>query len=607
LRLSWKVEGGGVKAADVAAWIQSKFSFHTLFLIVFGIALFVRLWSLDLKLFHHDEAVHAWFAYRLLHEGVYVYDPSYHGPFLYYVTAGMFALFGDSDLVGRILPALFGVALIPMVYAIYRLGYLDRKQTLVASLFIALSPELVYFSRFLRQDIFQLAFTLLLLVALLYYHSSGKLRYAVLAGLSAGLGMTLKEDMPLILGIFLVYGLYLIWSGKITLPRSWKRDALVSGGIFVGTMLAFYSSFGFHPEVILGNLLSPGYIQANGIISAINQTGWYLAVEHWVAMHDMCRICGPWFFYILLLILYELPILALAVLGVIQFTTRGASFRTGLRSRIPVLSNRIRGRSAEPAESPFSKVVQRAQQGFQKAEGNTRKEEFMRFSIIWMLGTLAMYAYIGEKVPWLVVHQLLPMIFVAAYLMTTRKALFAVVSTVFLILVLWHTSFVPADINEPIVQVQNSEDLRTVMALIDASDKAVVSSDNYWPLPWYYRGERADKIQYYGYLLPRDSLLATGADVIITYDADSYESLQGYDKYVYKINYWFSYYDAQDRLLEYYFLRDGKMGSMNFDVFVRSASELSSQVPLTSDHLLSPFPTPNPFTACRGESCGTAA
>ncbi|MDD1677830.1 MAG: TIGR03663 family protein [Methanomicrobiales archaeon] len=589
-----------MNAAEIAAWIRSKISFQTLFLAIFAIALFVRLWSLDLRLFHHDEAVHAWFAYHLLSEGTYVYDPSYHGPFLYYVTAGMFSLFGDADLVGRILPALFGIALIPMVYAIYRLGYLDQKQTLVASLFIALSPELVYFSRFLRHDIFQLTFTLLLLVALLYYHSSGKLRYAALAGLSAGLGMTLKEDMPILLAIFLVYGLYLLWSGKVTLHRSWKWDGLVAGVFFVGTMLLFYSSFGVHPEVILGHLLDPGYIQQNGIISAFNQTGWYQAVEHWVAMHDMCRICGPWFFYFMLLILYELPILVLAVLGIVQFTTRGSSFWFRFRDRLW----KSRGEIQEP---PFSEVVQRVLRGINPPAGDTRKEEFMRFSIIWMLGTLAAYAYIGEKVPWLVIHQLLPLIFVATYLMTTRKTLFAVLSTIFLILVLWHVSFAPTDINEPIVQVQNSEDLRTVMALIDASDKVVVSSDNYWPLPWYYRGERTEKLQYYGYLLPRDTLAATNADLIITYDADSYESLAGYDKYTYKINYWFSYYDVQNSLLEYYFLRDGKLGSMNFDVFVRSGSALPAQVSLSSDHLLFSLPTPNPYSACQVSSCGTTA
>jgi len=123
----------------IRAWL----SFRNLFLAIFLLGLFLRFFALDLKLFHHDEAVHAWFSYKLMTEGSYAYDPMYHGPFLYYATAAMFTLFGNNDLVARILPALFGAAIIPLIYWIYRLGYLDQKQTLVAALFVAISPNLV--------------------------------------------------------------------------------------------------------------------------------------------------------------------------------------------------------------------------------------------------------------------------------------------------------------------------------------------------------------------------------------------------------------------------------------------------------------------------------
>ena len=62
----------------------------------------------------------------------------------------------------------------------------------------------------------------------------------------------------------------------------------------------------------------------------------------------------------------------------------------------------------------------------------------------------------------------------------------------------WHVAFIPADINEPIVQVQNSEDLRDVMNIMDNSSHVVLASKDYWPLPWYYRGDRWDKITFYG-------------------------------------------------------------------------------------------------------------
>ena len=180
---------------------------------------------------------------------------------------------------------------------------------------------------------------------------------------------------------------------------------------------------------------------------------------------------------------------------------------------------------------------------------------------------MAAYAYIGEKVPWLIIHQLLPMIFVAVYAMTPRKAVIAVVSTIFLILLTWHVAFVPADVNEPIVQVQNSEQLRDIMAQIDASQHVAIASENYWPLPWYYRGDRGTKLAYYGRKVDESVILTQDYDLVITYDVDTYDSLPGFTKQSYRLNYWFSYYDNKDRLLEYYFKRDGKLGSMNLDVF----------------------------------------
>ena len=129
------------QAAEFFKKIKLFFSFERIFLLIFLLTIILRFWHLDLKLFHHDEAIHSWFSYELLKTGAWIYDPSYHGPFLYYVTAGMFYIFGDSDLTARLLPSLFGTLLIPLIYYIYRIGYLDKKQTLVAALLVAVSPD----------------------------------------------------------------------------------------------------------------------------------------------------------------------------------------------------------------------------------------------------------------------------------------------------------------------------------------------------------------------------------------------------------------------------------------------------------------------------------
>jgi uncharacterized protein (TIGR03663 family) len=541
-----------VSAAGIANQIKKTFTFERLFLIILFIAILLRFLFLDFKLFHHDEAIHSWFSWELLTKGTWKYDPTYHGPLLYYLTAGMFSIFGDSDLVARLLPAFFGTLLIPLVYWLYQLGYLDRKQTLVASLFIAISPDMVYFARFLRHDIFMLFFTLLFVVALLAYFQEGKTRYALLSAIALALALSLKEEMPLIAIIIGLYFAYAVRKRRFSLPQQWKRDLALGILVIITIMGALYSVWGTHVETLIGQNFH------------ITTTGWYQAIEHWTAMHEQQRLGGPWFFYILLLLLYEIPIFILALVGTVQFLIK----RPALKNPFKMLWYRIRGRS--PEDTTHFLVMRSIQQLKAARADLDKKEEFTRFCIVWMLSTMAMYAYIGEKVPWLLIPQLLPMIFVAVYKLNTPKIAGIVIGCIFLILLTWHVAFVPADVNEPIVQVQNSEQLRDVMHLIDASDKVVLASKDYWPLPWYYRGNRWNKIIFYGQREDEAPLLRQKPDLIIFHDTESYSSLPEYDKKMYRLSYWFSYWDNQDRLIEYYFLRDGKIGSINLDVFVRN-------------------------------------
>ena len=232
------------------------------------------------------------------------------GRFLYYVTAGMFALFGASDLVARLLPALFGTLLLPLVYGIYRLGYLTKAQTLLVALFLAISPDMVYFSRFLRHDIFMLFFTLLLLVAILYYLERGQTRYIIIAAIATAGALSCKEEMPVILLIFVAFFGFALWKKRITLPLQWKYDLLIGILLTTALLVTVYSAFGMHPETLVGQNFQ------------VNSTGWYQAVDHWVAMHEEQRLGGPFYFYIPLYLLYEVPIFLLAIVATIQFLVK---------------------------------------------------------------------------------------------------------------------------------------------------------------------------------------------------------------------------------------------------------------------------------------------
>lgn len=546
------------QAAGFPHKIKSIFTFERIFILILILAFILRFFLLDLKLLHHDEAIHSWFSYELLTKGAWQYDPSYHGPFLYFVTAGMFALLGPSDFTARLLPSLFGFLIIPLVYCIYRIGYINKNQTLVAALLLAISPDMIYFSRFLRHDIFMLFFTMLLLVAILYYFERGQTRFAVLAAVGAAGALCCKEEMPVILIIFVLFFAFAVWKGRFTLPPRWKADLLLFVVLTAAIMTVLYSAFFFHPETLIGQNFQ---VTLQGVHFEANTTGWYRAIEHWTAMHNQQRLGGPMYFYILLFLLYELPIFILALTGTIQFLTAGIH---PLRF-IKRVKNWIRERRFTlPTSELAAATLQQLRDG---QDVNRKSEEFFRFCIVWMIATMAFYAYVGEKVPWLIIAQLLPMCFVATYKLNWQKTAFALAGCIFLIVMTWHVAFVPVDINEPIVQVQNSEEMREVMGLMDASDHIVIASKDYWPIPWYFRGSKWDKIEFYGGLTDVDTLTGKNPGVIILHDSESLPSIDGYSKKTYKLSYWFSFYDNEDRLPEYYLRRDGKMGSINIDVF----------------------------------------
>ena len=546
------------QAAGITHRLKSIFTFERVFLLILILAFILRFWQLDLKLLHHDEAIHSWFSYELLTKGAWQYDPSYHGPFLYFVTAGMFALIGPSDFAARLLPSLFGFAIIPLVYCIYRIGYINKNQTLIAALLIAISPDMVYFSRFLRHDIFMLFFTMLLLVAILYYFERGTTRFAALAAIAAAGALSCKEEMPVIFIVFAVFFAFAAWKGRFTLPPRWKTDLMLFVILVVAIMSMLYSAFFFHPDTLIGKNFG---ITAQGVHFEANTTGWYQAVDHWTAMHNQQRLGGPLYYYLPLFLLYELPIFILGMIGALQFMTEGLHpIRFAKRVKNWIRERRFTLPTSELAAATL-------QQLRYEQDVNRKSEEFFRFCIVWMFVTIAFYAYVGEKVPWLLIAQLLPMCFVATYKLNWQKTIFALAGCIFLIVMTWHVAFIPADINEPIIQVQNSEEMREVMGLIDNSSLVVIASKDYWPLPWYYRGSKWNRVEFYGSLADKDTLTLKHPGVIILHDTESYPSLVGYKKKTYKLAYWFSFYDNENRLADYYLHRDGKMGSINIDVF----------------------------------------
>ena len=64
----------------------------------------------------HYESLDACFSLSFLDVNYAGYNPIYHGPLRFYITAGFFWLFGESDFTARLLAALSGILLLVLIY-----------------------------------------------------------------------------------------------------------------------------------------------------------------------------------------------------------------------------------------------------------------------------------------------------------------------------------------------------------------------------------------------------------------------------------------------------------------------------------------------------------
>ncbi len=154
---------------------------------------------------HGDEAVHADKLHTLWQTGEYHYDPNeYHGPTLYYLTLPVLKLAGCrsfSDFTEtqlRLVPALLGIALIPLLWLI-RDG-LGNTGVIVAAILTAASTAMTFYSRYYIQEMLLVFFTFLMFAAGWRYWQSRKMSWAMLGGFAAGLMHATKETSVIAFG-----------------------------------------------------------------------------------------------------------------------------------------------------------------------------------------------------------------------------------------------------------------------------------------------------------------------------------------------------------------------------------------------------------------------
>lgn len=265
--------------------------FEAAFVAILLLAGVLRFWGLSDRPLHSDEAVHAHFTFELPRG--YTYDPIYHGPFLYHITALSFALLGPSPFSLRLPQVLFGIGLIALLWPLRKEQYLGKIGVLVSALLLALSPSLVYYSRFAIHESFFAFFTFGTIVFCILYFESKKKNpaYLYLAAAMLALLFTAKESAYLVAAIFAVSAF--LSSGK---PQLKPKNVLIAFIVFAFIFTFFYSSMFRNPSSL-----------ALGITAPVKT--WLDKAENWTGHQK------PAIYYVSLLVIYELPILIFGLAG----------------------------------------------------------------------------------------------------------------------------------------------------------------------------------------------------------------------------------------------------------------------------------------------------
>ena len=166
------------------------------FLVLVMLALGMRLWELDGRTMHYDEAIHLHYSWRLANLEPFIHSPWMHGPFQIELAALVMRILGDTDFTARLVYVVFGSALVGLPY--FLRDYMGRSGAFFASVMLMLSPALLYFSRFGRNDILMAFWAVALFILLWRYIHRSENRYLYLASAVLAFMFATKETAYII-------------------------------------------------------------------------------------------------------------------------------------------------------------------------------------------------------------------------------------------------------------------------------------------------------------------------------------------------------------------------------------------------------------------------
>ena len=467
-----------------------------LFAALMLIALVSRIALLDVRPPDHDESVHAWFAYRqVLEYPTYRYDPAFHGPLLYFAISLSFLAFGDSDFSARLPVALFSI--IGIFFAL-RFERWIGKGAYILALFLLVSPSVLYYSRYARDDVIGISSFIAALYLYLRYRETKNVLHALGTSLFLAIIFTAKENWVQYFAVF-----FLSIIADMFLRREFKVN--ISALIPSAILFVLFSSF----------------LYSSAFAYALHGRNWFevmfcwewiqrfidRSLPYWLSQGIESPHDKPLYYFFNILLRYEFLPVALAV------------------ASIPAIRRKLRGLSLIEV-----------------------------FALCWTLIAFIFYNAMSYKTSWLVVHLATPLAFLAAVFIGkeafSRKDfrllyVFGLVATTFISLHVTYVDF--NNVEQPLIYVQTQwgavEMSDRIRELLQEGNKVAVFAvdGHYWPLPWMLRHE-VDK--YKGNLLFTNSC-PQGYDYVFVVQRD-FGCLEGYEIVgKYELRKWWEFYEMR--------------------------------------------------------------
>ncbi len=230
-------------------------------ILFFGVILLLafvsRFYDLGTRVMSHDESLHTYFSWLLYKGQGYQHSPMMHGPFQFHFLALIYYLFGASDFTARIPAALCSIATVWMVWCWRR--YIGKAGALIAGLMLVISPIMLFYGRYVRNEAFVGLFGIVMLYSILRYLETGKHRYLYLLTASLALHFSTKETSFIYTAQALLY-LGIFFVARIT-QRPWHDKKLFSAFIIALSAGILLAAAALGTSILKGQQVTPSNAQ----------------------------------------------------------------------------------------------------------------------------------------------------------------------------------------------------------------------------------------------------------------------------------------------------------------------------------------------------------